>query len=110
MRELFTAPPGEGKSEMGDGVGKWAALGGLSLWTLPRPSLFPSRPDRQTYEIPPRWVESFPRKALFTNPQSIRPAVEDTRRGTGRGGGNPELGEGLLNWAPTEINNSLSPT
>lgn len=77
---------------MGDGVGKWAALGGLSLWTLPRPSLFPSRPDRQTYEIPPRWVESFPRKALFTNPQSIRPAVEDTRRGTGRGGGNPELG------------------
>lgn len=48
----FHSPTRGRKEEMGDGVGKWAALGvTFSLDTSEALSL-PSRPDRQTYEIP----------------------------------------------------------
>ena len=99
MRELFIAPPGEGKSETGDGVEGRAALGGLSLWTLSRPSL----PSMGLIVRPTKfhlvgWRVILEKLFLQTlNPSGL--LSQDTRRGTKRGGGNPEAGRGLAQLA-----------
>lgn len=96
MRELFTAPPGEGKSETGDGVGGAGCLGRtFSLDTsealsLPSMGLIvrPTKFHRVGWRV---FLEKLFLQTL--NPSGL--LSEDTRRGTKRGGGNPESGRGL---------------
>lgn len=65
-------------------------------------------PEHQTYEIPHGWKVFLEKLFLQTlNPSGL--LSQDTRRGTEKGEVTRVLGKGFLNWAPTEINNSLSP-
>lgn len=91
MRELFTAPLGEGKSETGDGVAGWLPWEDFLSGHFRGPLSSLHGPDHQTYEIPHGWKVFLEKLFLQTlNPSGL--LFQDTRRGTEKGGGN--LGAG----------------